>query len=85
MCGPGWWPVRSTYNTDLVAASTPPLEAKKLLFSMLASLRKDARGRPLELAFIDVRKAYFNAVPKRTIHRIPPRVCGQTTTLCLRH
>ena len=66
----------NTFKTDMFAASTPPLEAKKLLFSMMASLRKDAKGRPLELAFIDVKKAYFNAVPKRVIHLVPPKEPG---------
>ena len=76
MSGPDWSPAKSTYKTDMFAASTPPLEAKKLLFSMMASLRKDAKGRPLELAFIDVKKAYFNAVPKRVIHLVPPKELG---------
>ena len=57
-------------------ASTPPLEAKRLLFSLMASLQKDKRGNDYELAFIDVKKAYFNATPKRVIHLHPPKELG---------
>lgn len=47
---------------DLFAA-TPPLEAKKMLFSMAATEHRDRQGRsvPLQLSFVDVVRAYFNA------------------------
>ena len=55
-------------------AATPPLEAKRVLFSRYASERR--RGnKPLKLHFLDVRKAYFNGVPRRSIYiRMPPEL-----------
>ena len=52
-------------------AATPPLEAKRMLFSQWAMER--TRGKlELCLSFIDVRKAYFNARPKRRLYiRLP--------------
>ena len=44
---------------DAFFASTPPLEAKKFLFSRLAQ-EKSRKGKPLRLDFLDVKKAYFN-------------------------
>ena len=48
-------------------AATPPLEAKRVLMSRWASERK-RHGRHLKLHLLDVRKAYFNGVPKRSIY-----------------
>lgn len=45
-------------NNDAFYASTPPLEAKKMLFSQFAS-EKNRKGKPLRLSFVDVRKAYL--------------------------
>ena len=53
----------NTYKSDIVHASTPPLEAKNVLFSQYASERKDEDGASLQLVFIDVKKAYFYAPP----------------------
>ena len=47
-------------------AATPPLEAKRILMSGWASERK-RNGKQLKLHLLDVRKAYFNGVPKRSI------------------
>ena len=60
-------------------ASTPPLESKKCLFSKFATeqRREDSRGvlQPLRLSFIDIKKAYFNARPKRAVFmRLPPEL-----------
>ena len=66
----------NTFKSDLFHAATPPLESKKLLFSQYASQRVDENGAPLNLMFIDVRKAYFNATPKRVLHLLPPRELG---------
>ena len=49
----------NTYQTDDFYASTPPLEAKRLLLSQMATQRRMEDGRPLELSFVDVKKAYF--------------------------
>ena len=54
-------------------ASTPPLEATRLLLSELASRRTTVDGQPLEVSFIDVKTAYFNGIPTRRIHRCLPR------------
>ena len=52
---------------DAFSAPTPPLEAKKMLFAECAKERPRA-GQKLRLSFVDVRKAYFNGVPKRAIY-----------------
>ena len=44
----------NTYKTDSFHASTPPLEAKRLLFSTFCSMKTDKDGNDLELASIDV-------------------------------
>ena len=38
-------------KNDAFHASTPPLEAKTFLFSLMASQQRDANGNDLELAF----------------------------------
>ena len=57
---------------DSFYAATPPLEAKRLLFSEFASRCKN---EDLQISFVDVCKAYFYGVPERTIYvRLPPEV-----------
>ena len=57
---------------DSFYAATPPLEAKRLLFSQFASRCKH---EDLQLSFVDVRKAYFYGVPERKIYvRLPPEL-----------
>ena len=51
---------------DAFFASTPPLEAKKLLFASYARERK-RNGQCIQASFVDVRKAYFNGIPKRAV------------------
>ena len=60
---------------DAFYASTPPLEAKKVLFSRLAQERY-RNGEPLRLDFLDVKKAYFNGIPKRDVYMQLPREMG---------
>ena len=67
----------NTFKSDDFFASTPPLEAKRILFSTMASKRRDSTGRPLELSFVDVKKAYFNGVPRRRLYLFLPREMGQ--------
>ena len=57
----------STCKSDDCFASTPPLEAKRLLFGRLATQRKLEDGRALEVSVVDVRKAYFNGIPRRKL------------------
>ena len=60
---------------DAFFASTPPLEAKKVLFSRLAQEQK-RDGVALSLDFLDVKKAYFNGIPKRDVYMQLPRELG---------
>ena len=63
-------------------APTPPLEAKRLLFSEAATCRKTGRGER-KLLFVDARKAYLNAkVDRPTYVELPaevgrPGYCGR--------
>ena len=62
-------------------ASTPPLDAIRLLASQFAK-RKTLKGTPLAMSFRDATKAYFNAVPTRVILiRAPPRAGPPTEYL----
>ena len=53
---------RGTGGSDDFYAATPPLEAKRLLFSQWA-MERVRRGKTLKLSFVDIKKAYFNGVP----------------------
>ena len=56
---------------DSFYAATPPLEAKRLLFSEWAS-RQDTY---MQLSFVDVKKAYFYGIPERSLYvRCPPEL-----------
>ena len=68
----------NTYKDDSFYASTPPLEAKRMLFSDFTTRRKDSKGRTLKLSFIDVVKAYFNAIPKRKMFVRLPKEMGMS-------
>ena len=60
--------------TDAFYAATPPLEAKRLLFSQWATEQKRG-GKHLKISCVDIRKAYFNGVPKRSMYvRLPPEL-----------
>ena len=57
---------------DSFYASTPPLESKKMLFAKYAD-QPTVKGKPMRLSFIDVKKAYFNGVPRRKVYmKLPP-------------
>ena len=60
---------------DAFFASTPPLESKRFLFSRLAQ-EKSRNEVPLRLDFLDVKKAYFNGIPKREVYMQLPRELG---------
>ena len=53
-------------------ASTPPLGAKKFLVSRYARERKRSM-KPLQLSFVNVKKAYFNGTPSRNIYMAHPK------------
>ena len=69
-------------KSDEFYAPTPPLEAKRLLFSEAATNRMFGKHER-KLLFIDVRKAYFNAkVDRPTFVELPPEMqwaghCGR--------
>ena len=56
-------------------ASTPPLEAKKLLFRKYTD-RPIVNGKPMRLSFVDIKKAYFNGIPKRNVLMRLPKELG---------
>ena len=59
--------IKVNKREDLFVA-TPPLEAKKMLFSWATRRRRSAKGELHKLLFVDVRKAYFNATPMREVY-----------------
>ena len=65
---------------DHFFASTPPLEAKKLLFARFAQERMRS-GQHLQLSFVDVRKAYFNGIPRRPVYMQFPKELGLPNNL----
>ena len=48
-----------------------------MLLSQLATQRRLKDGRALEVSFIDIKKAYFNGIPRRRLHLFAPRELGQ--------
>ena len=65
---------------DHFCARTPPLEAKKLLFARFVQ-GKMRDGQHLQLPFVDVRKAYFNGVPRRPVYMQFPKELGLPNNL----
>ena len=65
----------NTYKDDSFYASTPPLESKRMLLSEFAT-KRTKNGKPLQLSFVDIRKAYFHGIPKRAIFVRPPKEMG---------
>ena len=73
-------------RVDLFAA-TPPLEAKKMLMSLVVTwgigYQRGSKEKGQELDFIDVRRAYFHAPARRLVYvRLPPEeeqegMCGK--------
>ena len=68
----------NTYKSDEYVASTPPLEAKNLLFSEYACTARDPafKSDEIVLSFVDIKKAYFNGVPRRNVHLAFPKELG---------
>ena len=52
----------------MLFSNMPPLEAAKLLCSMLATKRKSKRGKPLKLALFDISRAHFYGKAQREIY-----------------
>ena len=78
--------INDSKREDLCAA-TPPLEAKKLLFSMAVTesigFNPGCKHSGMKLDFIDVRRAYFHALARREVFvKLPPEddqpgMCGK--------
>ena len=71
-------------NKDSIFAATPPLEAKKALFSLAVTEGIGwGQGWQYKLDFIDVKRAYFYAPAKRDVYvKLPPEdfeegMCGK--------
>lgn len=62
-------------RNDAFSGSTPPLEGNRILFARYASER-NWNGKPLRISFVDIRIAYFNAIPKRNIYMKIPKEIG---------
>ena len=62
-------------HNDAFYAATPPLDAKRMLFSRFAQ-RPAWKGKKMKLSFIDVTKTYFNAIPKREVYVRVPKQLG---------
>ena len=69
-------------KVDAFATSTPPLEAQKILFAKFASSRR--KNNKLRLLFVDLKKAYFNAIPERAIYMKLPKELGLGSDLVAR-
>ena len=63
--------IKKDSRIDLFAA-TPPLEAKKILFSLAVTegygYDRGNRGDGMKLDFIVIRKAYLNALARRAVY-----------------
>ena len=70
-------------RNDMFSASTPLLEAKRLLFTRYVSERH-RKNKPLRLSFVDIRKAYFNALPERAIYMRLLREMGLPSNMVAR-
>ena len=67
-------------KVDAFYASTPPLEAKNMLFSQFSSERTQ-KGKPLRMSFVDIRKANFNGKPIRNLFMQFPKELGRAPNL----
>ena len=68
--------VNTSYTKDnSFFASTPPLEAERMLIKKYAD-KPVVNEKPMRLSFIDIKKAYFNGIPKRNIMMKLPRELG---------
>ena len=61
-------------------ASTPPLEALKIVLSEIATGEREGKL----LALVDVRRAYFYAPARRKVFvELPPETTSQVTNTCV--
>jgi hypothetical protein len=67
-------------DRDDLFAETPPLEAKRMLFSRAATRRRDGRMRKLLL--IDARKAHLNPKCEQDVYVMLPEECDCPEGMC---
>ena len=67
-------------KVDALYASTPPCEAKNILFSQLSSERT-RKGTSLKMSFVDIRKGFFNGKPTRNLLMHLPKELGLAPNL----
>ena len=67
-------------DRDELFAGTPPLEAKRMLFSKMATSTKGGRFR--KLLFIDARKAHLNPECKEDVYIELPEECNCPEGMC---
>ena len=75
---------RLSWADDLFAA-TPPLEVKKLIFSLAVTegigFKEGQREKGFKIDFIDIRRAYFHAKARRRVFvKLPPE--DEETGMC---
>ena len=69
-------------DRDDLYAETPPLEAKRMLFSRAATRPKGKKGKWRKLMFIDVRKAHLNPVCEEDVYIMLPGECQAPEGMC---
>ena len=74
----------NTHKRDDIFAATPPVEAKKILFSAAVTENIGWAGnKQMQLEFLHVRRAFFHADARRRVYvRLPqedvsPGMCGR--------
>ena len=67
-------------DRDDLFAGTPPLEAKRMLFSRAATRTKDGKFR--KLLFVDARKAHLNPKCEEDVYILLPEECGCPEGMC---
>ena len=67
-------------DRDDLFAETPPLEAKRLLFSRAATMLSDGRFR--KLLFIDAKKAHLNPECEGDVYIQLPKECNSSPDMC---
>ena len=67
-------------DRDDLFAETPPLEAKRILFSRAVTRRHD--GEPRKLMFVDAKKAHLNPKCDEDVYIELPEECGLGPHVC---
>ena len=83
--------LKSKSIIEAMFAATPPLEVKKMLFSLAVTEGigfKGSRDKGMKLEFIDVRRAYFHSPARRKVYvKLPEEdyeegMCGMLLKAC---